>query len=58
MIVWLTGSSSAGKTWLGDFLRHYHGFHHIDGDKALALFVNKEDGMVKWSVLSKNTGSN
>uniref|UniRef100_A0A7M5WJ50 Uncharacterized protein n=1 Tax=Clytia hemisphaerica TaxID=252671 RepID=A0A7M5WJ50_9CNID len=37
MIVWLTGSTSAGKTWLGDFLKHYHNFIHLDGDVKIVL---------------------
>jgi len=47
MIVWLTGSTSAGKTWLGDFLRHYHDFNHIDGDKALAIYFSSGTDFVK-----------
>ena len=35
MIVWITGRTTAGKTWLGDFLQHYHGWVHVEGDKVL-----------------------
>ena len=35
MIVWITGPTTAGKTWLGDFLQHYHDWTHVEGDKVL-----------------------
>ena len=50
MIVWLTGVTSAGKTWLGDFLQHYHGYIHIDGDQRMAVHYGKcdiTDGVVR-----------
>jgi len=42
MIVWLTGCTSAGKTWLGDFLQHYHNWIHIDGDRRIVLQMEEE----------------
>ena len=50
MIAWLTGATSAGKTWLGDFLQHHHNFLHVDGDQRMILhYGNCEmtDGVVK-----------
>ena len=35
MIVWITGRTTAGKTWLGDFLQHYHGWVHVESDEVM-----------------------
>ena len=35
MIVWITGRATAGKTWLYDFLQHYHGWVHVEGDEVM-----------------------
>lgn len=40
MIVWLTGCTTSGKTWLGDFLQCYHGYTHVEGDRR--LFVERD----------------
>ena len=37
MILWITGIPTAGKTWLDDFLQHYHGWIHIDGDEGMLV---------------------
>eukprot|EP01064_Diplonema_japonicum_P025147 TRINITY_DN3614_c0_g2_i1.p1 TRINITY_DN3614_c0_g2~~TRINITY_DN3614_c0_g2_i1.p1 ORF type:complete len:285 (+),score=93.80 TRINITY_DN3614_c0_g2_i1:70-855(+) len=35
-IVWLTGMSTSGKTFQGDYMAQELGFHHVDGEKALS----------------------
>lgn len=40
MIVWITGPATAGKTWLGDFLQHYHDWIHVEGDKPQHIKKN------------------
>ena len=47
MILWLTGVTSAGKTWLGDFLQHYHGYVHIDGDQHMAVYSAEKSDVTK-----------
>jgi gluconate kinase len=31
-VVWISGISGAGKTFMGDYLAYMSGFYHIDGD--------------------------
>ena len=45
MIVWITGRTTAGKTWLGDFLQHYHGWVHVQGDEVMN--TSKDSTMTK-----------
>ena len=32
-IIWISGCPTSGKSWVGDFLLHHHGWHHLDGDE-------------------------
>eukprot|EP00927_Polykrikos_kofoidii_P047567 TRINITY_DN41792_c0_g1_i1.p1 TRINITY_DN41792_c0_g1~~TRINITY_DN41792_c0_g1_i1.p1 ORF type:complete len:304 (+),score=46.00 TRINITY_DN41792_c0_g1_i1:44-913(+) len=42
-LIWLSGPPTAGKTWLGDFLAHYHGWLHVDGDADATRFSQGTD---------------
>lgn len=49
MIVWVTGCTTSGKTWLGDFLQYYHGWVHAEGDK---LVHSKADSEISKNVMT------
>jgi gluconate kinase len=53
-LIWLAGCSSAGKTFMGDYLAT-RGYHHIDGDMG----NQSEDPEMKtmWANLHKSMGA-
>ncbi len=34
-LIWISGQSMTGKTWLGDYLLAYHSIPHLDGDQRI-----------------------
>ena len=41
-ILWISGRPTSGKSWLGDYLQHYHGWYHLDGDEQQYLQSSSE----------------
>ena len=50
-LIWLAGCSSAGKTFMGDYLAT-RGFHHIDGDMGNQM--ESEEMKTMWGNLHKS----
>ena len=48
MIVWITGPATTGKTWLDDFLQHYQGWVHVEGDRPQHI---KKDSAITQNLL-------